>query len=134
MDQHMSERKAFWHALMTVGLAVLLMTSVLLFLAESYSQLAELWPVMAVIVLVTGLIMLPFVYRRYMTGSRPPLTPQQHRAQAIWQAVCVIVYLAICMLPEEKRITRYTWMLVGLWLSSALNHLRLSYKKEEMHP
>ena len=134
MNQNMNERKAFWHALMTVGLAVLLMTSVLLFLAELNSQLAELWPFMAVIFLVTGLIMLPFVYRRYKTEPRPPLTPQKHRAQAIWQAVLAIAYLAICMMPGEKRITRYTWMIVGLWLSSALNHMRLAYKKEEMHP
>jgi len=134
MNRNMTERKAFWHALMTVGLAVLLMTSVLIFLAELYSRtwpaLSEMWPVMAVIFLVTGLILLPFVYRRYLAGPPPPLTPRQHRVQAMWQAAYVIAYLAICMLLGEKRISKWEWMIAGLLLSSALNHLRLANTKE----
>ena len=134
MNRNMTERKAFWHALMTVGLAVLLVTSVLLFLAELYSRtrpaFAEMWPVLAGIFLVTGLMMLPFVYRRYLAGPPPPLSPRQHRIQAMWQTAYVIAYLAICMLSGEKRISKWEWMIVGLLLSSVLHHLRLAYKKE----
>jgi len=132
MDQNMTPHKAFWHALLTVGLGVLLVASLLLYLGE-HSELKghnELWPVLAFVFLVTAIILVPVVYRRYMKGPRPLLTPQQHRAQAAWQAVAAIVYFGIHWAqPGENRMSKWAWMIVGIWLASALNHLRQAYEK-----
>jgi len=131
MDQNMTPRKAFWHALMTVGLGVLLVASLLLYLGERYGleEHYELWPGLAFVFLVMAIILVPVVYRRYMNGPRPPLTPQQHLIHAIWQAVTTSLYCGIHWARPEIRMSKSAWMIVIIGMSSAFNHLRQAYKK-----
>ncbi len=129
MDQTMTARKAFWQALMTVSIAALLVTGFLFFLVGPHS---EHWLAFALIIFVPAVIMLPFVYRRYMEGPRPPLTRQEHIRQGIWCAFVAVGYL---VLYWEKLVhVKPVWLLsyVGLWLILSLNHLRQAYRKQRI--
>jgi hypothetical protein len=127
MDQNMTERKAFWHALMTVGIAVLLITGFLFFLVGPHS---EHWLAFALIISVPALIMLPFVYRRYMEGPRPPLSRQEHLRHAVWCAFIAAGYFVLYWGKQVHVKSVWSWSYVGLWLVLSLNHLRQAYKRQ----
>jgi peptidoglycan/LPS O-acetylase OafA/YrhL len=128
MDRKMTEGKAFWHAVLTIGLAVLLVAGFLLYLAGPHS---ENWPAFAVIILVPALIMLPFVYRKYVNGLPPPLTRQQHVKRAVILGLLACAYTA-AIFVDHKTGWKFVWQCFypGGVLLAALDHLWRAYKKE----
>jgi accessory gene regulator protein AgrB len=124
----MSEKKAFRHALLTVGTAVLLVFAFLLYVAGPHS---DFWPAFAFIILVPALIMLPFVYSRYVRGPLPSPTPQQHLKKAIWCGMLAVTYFVLSWMKSGKDLKSvWMWINVGIWALLALDHLRRAYTKE----
>ena len=124
----MTNKKAFRDALLTVGTAVLLVVAVLLYAAGPDS---DLWPAFVVIILVPALVMVPFVYSRYVNGPPTPLTPQQHLNKAIQCGLFAVAYFALCWMKYGKDLKSvWTWINVAVWVLLALDHLRRAYKKE----
>ncbi len=128
MDQKMTEQKAFWHALMTVGLAALLVIGFLLYLLPSH---LDFGPAVIVTVLVIPLILLPMVYRKYVNGPPPPLTRQQHLKRAVvWGLLGCAYVVSIFVDHRTGWGLVWKWSYSGSFLLTALDHLRRAYKKE----
>ena len=138
MDQKMTPDKALWHALMTVGLGVLLVAGFVLYVGSRsafWPAFVDLWPVLAIIFLVTALILLPFVYRKYRNGPPPPLTRRQHLERAAFLGVLACVYTLLIVFDNEPaRHLVWKWLIAGGWLVSGLDHLRRAYKRKEESP
>jgi hypothetical protein len=128
MDHGMNERKAFRHALATVGVAILLLAGFLFYLVGPHS---ELWPAFLMVILVPALILLPLVYRKYVNGPTPPLTRQQHINRFILQVLlsCVLAAGIFVDHPTGWRLVSQSCYSGGLLLG-ALGHLRRAYKSE----
>jgi hypothetical protein len=128
MNPGMDEKKAFRHALMTVGLAVLLVGGFLLYLTGGRS---DLWFAQVLVILVPALLLLPLVYRKYVNGPPPRLTPQQHLTRAVLLGLLGSAYVVAIFINHRSgwgRVSQFCYS--GALLVTALDHLRRAYKKE----
>jgi phosphoglycerol transferase MdoB-like AlkP superfamily enzyme len=124
----MTDRKAFMQALMTVGLAALVASGILLYMTRSHRNL---WPAVIAIALIVTLILLPLVSRKYQKG--PPARPTRNQRIALAVMFGVVAALSfVFILRGHYTGWRLFWQScnAAIWLLLALNHLRLAYKKE----
>ena len=132
MDNKMTEQKALRDAVLTVGLAVLLVSGVLFYLVRPIS---ENWVAIIVITLVPALLMLPVIHTRYVKGPPPPLTRQQHFKRALIFGL-VACLGTVLIFTEHKWDWGLVWKCcyVGGWLATSIKHFRLSYREEQENP
>jgi hypothetical protein len=132
MNPGMDEKKAFRHALMTVGVAVLLVGGVVFYLTGWQS---ELWMVQLLVILVPALLLVPLVYRKYANGPPPPLTPQQHRTRAVLLGLLCSASVVVIFIDHRSgwgRVSQFCYS--GALLVMALNHLRACRKERAPSP
>jgi len=129
----MTPGKAFWHAVATVGAAVLIVCMP----AAYFLKLdTEAWLVFLLFMLVPALLLLPLIYHRYMQGpKRRQFTRRQHLVFTILFGALAVAYLVSNIRGSSKGLESVsTWAIGGGWLLFAVDHLRRYLKPNEDTP
>jgi hypothetical protein len=119
----MTESKAFWHAVATVGSALLIVCAPALYFLRSD---LEVWLIFLLFMLVPALLLLPLIYHNYMKGpSRRRFSRRQHLVFAILFGALAIAYLGTKIHHSTRGWEAVsTWAIGGGWLLIAIDHLR----------
>jgi hypothetical protein len=129
----MEPRKAFWLALITVGVPFFIWGRLLYLLGIRAAD----WLVYLVFAVLPGLGFFVFVFLRYLTGpeQEKKLTRRQRIVRAIISGCVAMAFLAVALLNQRSswRAVPY-WGMVAGWLIITADHLRYSYKARETDP
>jgi peptidoglycan/LPS O-acetylase OafA/YrhL len=131
-----SAEKALRQAALTVGVAFVITTGIILYLIHPYTKE---WPaliyIVPVITAVPAVLLLPLVRRRYANGPPRALTPKQHITRAcLFGCLAGLYVLAAIFDRRPKTESLYQWAIVGSWLVAAIDHLYRARRKPKGLP
>ena len=131
-----SAEKALRQAALTVGIAFLIATGVILYLLHPYMKE---WPallyIVPIIMALPALLLLPLVRHRYANWPPRALTPKQHIARAcLFGCLAGLYVLAVIFDRGAKTESLYKWAIVGGWLAAAIDHLYRARRKPKGLP
>jgi hypothetical protein len=124
----MEPRKAFWQALITVGVPFLIW-GVLLY---SVGIGRDWWLVESIFVILPALGLFGLVYNRYLKGPSARPTRRGYFVRAIFMGCLALAYLLMAVVnqhPGWKAVPN--WVLFATWLLIAADHLRNGYLSKE---
>jgi len=123
----MNQTKALQHALITVGSgAIIVYVLFVLIGADS----AGIWPALITLIVVLSLLLIPFVYTRYLNGSEE-LTRKQHLIRALVYVGLLTVYL-VCGSSKAGlfHFVSSQFLTLACLAGILLDHLRRALKTE----
>lgn len=120
-----SAEKALRQAALTVGVAFVITTGIILYLVHPYTKE---WPaliyIVPVITAAPAVLLLPLVRHRYANWPPRALTPKQHIVRAcLFGCLAGLYVLAAIFDRGAKTESLYKWAIVGGWLAAAIDHL-----------
>jgi hypothetical protein len=131
----MTPRRAFWEALVTIGVPSLLVWGVVLYLLRAQVS-AEDWPLFAILVALPLPLFFP-IYHRYRKGIHPG---QQNR-KPWFHLACAILIASLAVDYVFDALHRSSWdrlfhlALAAGWLFVSIDHFRRWAKaRSRLHP
>jgi peptidoglycan/LPS O-acetylase OafA/YrhL len=130
-----SAKKALRQAALTVGVAFVITTGIILYLIHPHTKE---WPtliyIVPVITAVPAMLLLPLVRRRYANGPPRALTSKQHIARACLFGCLAGVYVLAAIFDRGPETASpyellLKWGIVGSWLIGAIDHLYRARRK-----
>jgi hypothetical protein len=126
----MTSQRAFWLTLATVGIpSVLIWGSLLHLIGFGRNE----WPVYAFLILISTLLLSPFVYRSYMDrAAAKRLTRDDYLRRAIVSGALTVVYLVLGLMHAQyHQRSAKNWMMPALWFVATLYNLRRASQSEK---
>jgi len=89
----------------------------------------------AIILLITALLLVPLIYRKYVNGPPPPLTRGQYLKRAAFFGVFGCLYMTGVFMDHDTGWNLF-WQCVTLviWWMDGAKYLWLAYKRKEEYP
>jgi hypothetical protein len=126
----MTSLKAFWLTLATVGIPSVLIWGILLhFIGFGLNE----WPAYALLILISALLLSPFVYRSYRDrATAKKLTRDDYLRRAIVSGASTVVFLVLGFMHAQYRQgSAKNWMMPALWFLATFYNLHRASKAEK---
>ena len=125
----MTSQKAFWQALVTVGVPSILIWSTSLYVIGFHE---DEWPFYAGFFLLPVILLTPLVYRNYKRG-RPSqkLTRDDYLKRAFLSGGLAVVYSILAFFEPKRHGLFMNWIMPIAWTAATVIHLWSASKAEK---